>query len=367
MLQTLTIAHHDAPFVFESGETLPHVTIAYETWGTLSPARDNVILICHALTGESHVTQHHPDDAPGWWQDAVGPGKPFDTERYFILCPNVLGGCNGSTGPNSTDPLTGRPYDLAFPTLTIRDMARAHLRLLDALGIERLKLVVGGSMGGMQALELSLLAPDRVENVAVIAAPAYTSPQSIAWNEIGRQAILMDRSQGLAVARMIGMVTYNSYESMWLKFNRDRVEPGIDLVAQRMGRYQTQLPPDHRFSFQFQVESYLHYQGEKLIRRFTPESYLYLSRAMDLHDIGEGRGGAIDALRAAKARYLFIGITTDILYPSFEQKELHELARKAGVRSRYLELDSPWGHDAFLIEAERFADAVRRFMHDTEP
>jgi len=348
-------------FQLECGAILSDVMVAYETWGRLNRTRDNAVLVLHALTGDSHVSSHGPDDpVRGWWEGMVGPRMPIDTERYFVLCSNVLGGCSGTTGPASVDPKTGRRYGLGFPEITIRDMVRLQRDLAVHLGIRRFALVVGGSMGGMQALEWASLFPLLVERVCVIGAPSRSYASSIAFNEVGRQAIMLDArwasgdyegrgpERGLAIARMIGMITYHSYFSMDMKFGRRRRGDAAG------GR-------GSMFSPRFEVERYLHYQGEKLVRRFDANSYLYLSRAMDMHDLG-GVEPYEQVLSRIKSKVLVIGISTDILYPPYQMRELCADLERCGVDCRYCELDSPYGHDAFLIEVDKVGRILKEFI-----
>ncbi|MCL4514907.1 MAG: homoserine O-acetyltransferase [Firmicutes bacterium] len=353
-----TFAHPPERFALENGEGLGPVTVAYETYGRLNKAGDNAIVICHALTGDSHVASHGAGDTgEGWWENFVGPGRPVDTQRYFVVCANVLGGCQGATGPSSTNPATGLPYAMTFPTVTVRDMVRVQKRLLDHLGVKRLLAAIGGSMGGMQVLEWARSYPDFLEMAIPIASPARHSPQAIALGEVGRQAIMRDPkwrngnyypgkgpTDGLAVARMLGMITYESEAAMLTKFGRRMdVEPTV-------------------FGGSFQVERYLAYQGEKLVKRFDANSYLYLLRAMDLFDLTEGLFSLVEAVRTIKARVLVVGISSDILYPTWQQKELVEALRKAGVVAFYREVDSIYGHDAFLVEPEKMAPWIADFL-----
>lgn len=361
--QYARVASPAEPLALESGRTLPWVTLCYETFGQLSPRGDNVILVCHALTGDSHVAgRYRPDDPkPGWWDTVVGPGKALDTNRYFIICSNVLGGCQGSTGPNCANPETGRPYGLDFPIVTPRDMVRAQARLLDRLGVRQLVAVIGGSLGAMQTLEWAATYPDRMRGIIPIGGAGRFHPQGIAFNEVQRQAILSDPDfrggqyygspgpvRGLATARMLGMITYRSDESMWKQFNREVRGAGS--------------PLDRGFEVTYQVESYLHHQGRSLVERFDANSYLYLSKAMDLMDLGRGRGSYEAAHGLIKAKVLSIGIRSDLLFPTYLQRETVELVRRAGGGAEYLEMDSPWGHDAFLVEFHLIADAVRSFL-----
>lgn len=344
------------PLLLEQGGVLEEVWVAYETYGALNAQRDNVILVAHALTGDSHPARHDAADEEGWWEDLVGPGKPIDTNQFFIVCANVLGGCQGTTGPASLDPATGRPYAGRFPTVTIRDMVRVQRRLLTHLNIDRLVLVIGGSMGGMQALEWAIMYPEVMRGAAVIAAPSYTTAQAIAYNDIGRRAIYMDShwqggeyygqsppTRGLALARAVGMITYQSDPSMMHKFGR----------RMRQSR--------------FEVEHYLDYQGEALVRRFDANSYLCLLRALDLHDIGYGRPSYEAALARIRARLMVVGVSSDILYPPAQQRELVETARRQGVAASYAEIDSPHGHDGFLIDFHLLRPVLHDFIEQIAP
>jgi homoserine O-acetyltransferase/O-succinyltransferase len=353
-----TIATPHDPFVTESGEISTDLTLAYETWGSLSPERDNVVMVFHALTGDAHAASHPeiPGDRDGWWEPLIGSGRPIDTDRLFVICANVPGSCYGSTGPRSIAP-DGERYNLRFPCFTIRDLVTAQLRLLDRLGIPRLHCGIGGSLGGMEALELSTMAPDRVERTVVVAASSRFHAQGIAYNEIQRRAIMLDprwRSgcydddhapeAGVALARMVGMITFQSDESMTLRFDRS---PGARYSAW------------NEFQGRYDVEGYLHYQGDKLASRFDANSYLYLTRAMDSHDIGRQRGGVGLASARITARTLFIGIRSDILFPPEHVESSVEMIQASGGCASYWELDSPHGHDAFLKEFERFEEVLR--------
>lgn len=355
----------DRGFTLESGRSLGPITVAYETYGRLSPAKDNAVLIPHALTGDSHCASHHEGDEPGWWEGLVGPGKAIDTERYFVICPNVLGGCQGTTGPASINPATGRPYGSSFPVITIRDMVRVHRALIDHLGLERVHMVIGGSMGGMQTLEWGAAYSDITDGIIAIATPGRSGPQAIAYNEVGRRSIMMDPNWrggdyydadspecGLAVARMVGMITYQSDASMWNKFGRELMNAAEDEIFD--------------LSTQFQVESYLNYQGEKLVERFDANSYIYLTRALDLFDLGRGRGGFKQALGRITVPTLVIGISSDILYPTYQQKEIVEGLREHGRIAEYVEIDCPFGHDGFLIEIAQMTDALTSFADQVE-
>ena len=351
-LRFLQVAAPDHPLQLIKGGVLEEVEVAYETYGSLAPEKDNAILLCHALTGDSHPAAHYAEDREGWWEDLVGPGQLLDTERFFIICPNVLGGCRGTTGPASADPSTGKPYGAKFPIVTIRDMVHVQKRLLDKLGIQKLVMVVGGSMGGMQALEWAVTYPDMAAGVAVIAAPGYTTAQAIAYNDVGRRAIQLDPEyrggdyyggtgpvQGLTVARAVGMITYQSEESMTRKFSR----------RARSGR--------------FEIENYLDYQGECLVKRFDANAYLCLIRAIDLFDLGDGRPSYQAALAAVKAKMMIVGVSSDILYPVHQQRQLSvELARQGARVVVFRELESVHGHDGFLIDFPLLADVLGPFI-----
>jgi len=358
----------DNSFTFASlplqyGGQLGPVTLAYETWGTLNAEGTNAILITHALTGNAHAHDaEHPDDPKAaWWNPLIGPGRPFDTTRYFVICSNVLGGCYGSTGPSALDPETGRSYGMRFPIITIRDMVRAQQRLVEHLGVRQL-MVAGGSIGGQQALEWAVSYPELVRNVVVVAATARLTAQAVAFSEIGRQAIMIDpRWQdgnyapgegpdgGLAIARMLAMVTYQSEESMEMRFARHPARlkniPSPSRSADLGGR--------------FDVESYLYYQGESLVQRFDANSYLYISRAMDLFDVSEGYPSLEAALRRLRSKCLFIGIRSDFLFPAARVRWLADQVRALGGNATYVELDSPHGHDAFLKEWDMMTNALR--------
>ena len=352
------MATPDNPFTTELGEQIPEVTVTFETWGRLTPEQDNVVLLFHALTGDSHAASHPDlaDDRPGWWEPVVGPGKPIDTNRYFVICANTLGSCYGTTGPRSLAP-DGQPYNLRFPALTVRDLVNCQLRLLDVLGIERVACAIGGSLGGMQVVELAATAPDRVERAVVVAASARFHSQGIAFNEIQRRAIMLDPrwnggdysddnppAEGIGVARMLGMITFQSDEYMTARFDRN--------PASRPSAWT-------EFQGRFDVEGYLHHQGVKLASRFDANTYLYLSRAMDSHDIGRDRGGLLRAAARITARTTVIGVSSDLLFPPSYVRETAEAITDVGGSARYWELDSPEGHDAFLKEFERLDPVLR--------
>lgn len=351
------------PLALEGGGVLPEVTLAYETWGTLNAQADNAILICHALTGDSHVTgggggTYTPE---GWWSRIVGPGAAIDTDEYFVVCVNVLGGCQGSTGPASIDPRTDQPYGSAFPQVTNRDIVRSQVCLADDLGIGRWFSVVGGSMGGMAVLEWAAMYPDRVRSIAPIATTLAASPQQIGWSAVGRLSIANDPffnggdyydqeqgpGNGLAVAREIALIHYRSDAEWSSRFGRDPHD--------RLDRFD----PWGRF----EVESYLDYHGKKFPYRFDANSYLILNRAMDLHDIGRGRGGATRALESFGGRAMTVSVSSDFLYPPHQQAELAALLTSGHGRScAYHTIDSVYGHDGFLVEHDKLAPLLTDFF-----
>jgi homoserine O-acetyltransferase len=339
------------------------VTLAYETWGTLNAERDNAVLITHALTGSSHAyDEERSDDAKAaWWNPLIGPGRFFDTSHYFVICSNVLGGCYGSTGPSSLDPQTGQPYGMRFPVVTIRDMVDAQRKLVEHLGVRRIAMVAGGSIGGQQALEWAVSYPKLVEKAIVVAATAALTAQAIAFSEVQRQAILSDPrwqngnyspgdgpEAGLAIARMLSMITYQSEESMEMRSARRAARRGN--IASPSGYID--------LGKRFDVEGYLYYQGGTLVKRFDANSYLSISRAMDLYDVSEGHPSLEAALRRVRSKALFIGIRSDLLFPAARVRWLAEQVSAVGGDATYVELDSPHGHDAFLKEWEQMNDAL---------
>lgn len=357
----------DRLFALDSGKVLDDVTIAYETWGTLNEDATNAILICHAWTGDSHVSgpaeDGHP--TPGWWEGVVGPGKAIDTDRWFVVCSNVIGGCQGSTGPATAHPEDGQLYGSRFPVITIRDMVRAQVRVTDMLGIRRWHSVVGGSMGGMQVLEWAVTFPDRVKTIIPIATCAQATAQQIAWGAIGRRAIRLDPKwrngeyydaaigegpwEGLATARMISQVTFRSDNVFTERFGRALVDMDVDYNG--LGLWD-----------RFEVEGYLDHHGDRLIRRFDTNSYLLIGKAMDLHDIARGRGTLNSALARIKSPTLVMGISSDILYPTYQQKQIHSMLTEKGVDSTYVEIESPHGHDAFLINFDQVGPPITSFL-----
>lgn len=358
--QTITLDE----FRFSTGEIVTPMTLAYETWGTLAPMRDNAVLICHALTGDSHAHDlAHPDDPrAGWWNPLVGPGRVFDTTRYFVVCANVPGGCYGSTGPTSPHPADGCRYNMRFPLVTIGDIVRAQRALLERLGVRRLAVVTGGSIGGLQALEWAVAYPDFVERAIILAAGARLSAQGIALNEIGRRAIVADPrwnggdydpergpDDGLAIARMAAMLSYTSADDLATRFGR---------------RPAAQPTSEPSLGGAFDVESYLQYQGTKLVRRFDANSYLILTRAMDRYDVAEGRGSDAEALSRARARVLAVGVSSDWLFPPEQVRAVVEGITAAGGQAEYREITSIQGHDAFLKEWGQLDTLLRPFVMD---
>ena len=346
----------------QSGAVLAPITLAYETYGTLNADRSNAILIAHALSGDAHVAgRHQPSDKkPGWWDAAVGPGRAFDTDRYFVLCSNIVGGCKGSTGPSSINPQTGKPWGMSFPMVTVADMVEVQRRLLDHLGIERLLCVAGGSLGGMQALQWAVSYPARVCSAMVLASTARVSAQSIALNEVARQAIYADPhwnrgdyygekrpNAGLAVARMIGHITYLSEASMRQKFGR---------------RLQTREHYGYEFATEFQVESYLKHQGLTFTERFDANSFLYITKAIDYFDLADGLPGLAAAFRNVTARFLVLSYSSDWLYPPEQSRELVRALLSQGLDATYVDIQSHYGHDAFLLEVDRLAGLSRDFL-----
>jgi homoserine O-acetyltransferase len=350
----------------ENGEALKDVTIAYETYGELNSARSNAILITHAFSGDAHAAFYHEGESrPGWWDSMIGPGKAFDTNRYFIICSNVIGGCAGSTGPSSVNKETGAPYALDFPQITIKDMVNAQKRLVEHLGIEKLYSIAGGSMGGMQVLQWLVSYPNAVKSAIPIATTARHSPQQIAFNEVGRQAIMADPNwnggnyygreiprAGLSVARMVGHITYMSEKSMAEKFGR-RTKSDQDQT---------------KFHADFEVEGYLRNRGDFFVRRFDANSYLYISKAMDLFDVSEGRPLS-EKFFELEAKLLVLAFKSDWLYPAHQSLEIVSACKIAGVPVTYLEIEAHYGHDSFLVETETQSRLVKNFLarvDDTE-
>jgi homoserine O-acetyltransferase len=353
----------DRPLKLDSGIALSPFQIAYKTYGQLNAQRSNAILICHALTGDQHAASVHPVTGKnGWWETMVGPGKPIDTERYFVICSNVVGGCMGSSGPSSIDPKTGQPYGLEFPVITIRDMVRAQAMLIDHLGIDTLFAVVGGSMGGMQVLQWAESFPERVFSVLPIACATRHSAQNIAFHEVGRQAVMADPEwrhgrytiegtnphRGLAVARMGAHITYMSDAALHRKFGR---------------RFQDRSNPTFSFDADFEVESYLRYQGSSFVERFDANSYLYLTRAMDYFDIAAEHDGVLaNAFKNSPTRFCVVSFTSDWLFPTSESRAIVHALNAAGARVSFAEIVTDKGHDAFLLEEPELFAIIRGFL-----
>jgi len=353
----------DNPLALDCGVGLSPFQIAYRTYGTLNADRSNAVLVCHALTGDQHVASRHPvTRKPGWWETMVGPGKPIDIERYFVICPNVIGACMGTTGPSSTNPATGKPWGLEFPVITIPDMVRAQAMLLDHLGIETLFAVAGGSMGGMQVLEWAASYPQRVFSALPIACATRHSAQNIAFHEVGRQAIMADPDwrggryhlegtnprRGLAVARMGAHITYLSDAALHRKFGR---------------KYQNRENPTFSFDADFEVESYLRHQGSSFVERFDANSYLYLTRAMDYFDLAADYDGLVaNAFKGTPTRFCVISFTSDWLFPTVESRAIVHALNAGGARVSFAEIVTDKGHDAFLLEEPELFDIVRGFL-----
>ena len=352
------------PLVLDAGRALSPFTVAYMTYGTLNEARSNAVLVCHALTGDQFAASQHPvTGRPGWWETMIGPGRPIDTDRFYVICANVIGGCMGSTGPSETDPASGKPYGLGFPLVTVRDMVRAQAMLLDALGIDEVLCVVGGSMGGMQVLQWAASYPERVVSAIPIATAARHSAQNIAFHEVGRQAIMADPDwkggeyqlhgtkpdKGLAVARMAAHITYLSEAALQRKFGRS---------LQNRAEFSFAFRPD------FQIESYLHHQGMSFVDRFDANSYLYITRAMDYFDLAEDYGGALaEAFVGSKTRFCIISFTSDWLFPTSENKRVAHALNAAAANVSFVEIETDRGHDAFLLDEPEMFATVRGFLN----
>jgi homoserine O-acetyltransferase len=361
LIKTRRVVLHDEgdPLLLSDGSTLGPVEVAYETYGTLNQSRDNAVFVCHALTGDAHAAGHHGDPVRrGWWDNLIGPGRPLDTDRYFVICPNLLGGCQGTTGPSSTDPRTGHAYGMAFPLFTMSDLVTVHRRLLEHLGIERLHAAVGGSLGGMQILQWSIDAPEQVARAVIVAASSLLSAQNIAFSSVARTAILRDPDfrngqyaaagtrpeAGLSVARMMAHITYVSEQLLDHKFGRERRGDG---------------PP--RMGTDFQVESYLDHQASTFLDRFDALSYLYLTRVMDYFEPFADPGAAGRAA-AYGTRFLMLSFDTDWRFPTHHSVQLHEQLSAAGADSTHVEIASLWGHDSFLLTPPGYHERVADFL-----
>lgn len=357
--QYYTFAYPPNECILENGEKLEPITLAFETYGKLNEDKSNAILILHALSGDAHAAGFHKgDENPGWWDNMIGPGKAFDTDKYFIICSNIIGGCQGSTGPSSINQKTNKPYGLNLPVITVRDMVNAQRQLIDYLGIERLFSVAGGSMGGMQALEWVVSYPERVRSAIPIATALRHSPQQIAFNEVGRQAIMADSNwregnyyggalpaSGLAVARMVGHITYMSDKSM----------------AKKFGRRLKNDKRDFKFTADFEVEGYLRYRSDDFVKRFDANSYLYVTKAIDYFDASRGkRLGEI--FKGIDTQVLVIAFKSDWLYPAYQSQEIVKACKLSGIDVTYCEIDSSYGHDAFLLETKEETHLIKYFL-----
>jgi len=357
-----TFAKHPHELVLENGKKLGPITLAYETYGKLNKEKTNAILVEHALSGDAHAAGYREgSDDPGWWDTMIGPAKALDTDKYFIICSNIIGGCKGSTGPSSINPKTDKPYGLEFPMITVGDMVKAQAHLLDHLEIKRLLCVIGGSMGGMQTLQWVASYPDRIQSAIPMATALKHSPQQIAFSEVGRQAIMADPAwhggdyydkqekpeKGLAVARMIGHITYMSDKSMEEKFSRRMKEK------------------EHSFKFatDFEVEGYLRYRGDNFVKRFDANSYLYITKAMDYLDLSGER--LTPKNRSVDVRFLVIAFKSDWLYPLYQSQEIVRQLKIRGLDATYCEINSTYGHDAFLLEVEEESQLIKHFLNKT--
>jgi len=359
-----TFANPHNEMILENGSKLGPVTIAYETYGTLTPRKDNVILILHALSGDSHAAGYYTekDSKPGWWDIMVGPGKGIDTNKYFVICSNMLGSCMGSTGPSSTNPETNRPYGIDFPFVTIGDMVSTQKMLMDHLGIQQILSIIGGSIGGMQVLEWCVRYPEMIISAIPLATTTRHSALAIAFNEVARQAIMADPKWnngnyysggkpelGLAIARMVGHITYLSDESMRLKFGR---------------RLQNKKDFSFNFDVDFQVESYLRHQGTKFVERFDANSFLYITKASDYYDLEKqhGNDSTVKAFSKTNVKFLVVSFTSDWLYPTYQSKSMVKAMKKNALDVSFCEIEAQWGHDAFLLPNERLTSLMKGFL-----
>ena len=353
--QTFTFGQPPAELILESGEKLGPITLAYETYGELNEQKSNAILVLHALSGDAHAAGPN-----GWWENMIGPDKGLDTNKYFVMCSNVIGGCRGSTGPSSINPKTGKSYGTDFPTISIGDMVNAQKRLIDHLGIKKLLTVIGGSMGGMQVLQWMVAYPESIRSAIPIATTMKHTPQQIAFNEVGRQAIMADPdwkgghyygskapAKGLAVARMIGHITYMSDISM----------------AEKFGRRLRSDKESSKFGAEFEVEGYLRYRGDNFVKRFDANSYLYITKAIDYFNILNGNRNLANIFVGLKAKVLVIAFKSDWLYPAYQSREIVKACKLAGVDATYCEINSTYGHDAFLLETEEETQLIKHFLN----
>jgi homoserine O-acetyltransferase len=354
-----TFAEAPNELKLESGEKLGPITVAYETYGKLNKDKSNAVLITHAFSGDAHAAGYHEgDDKPGWWDAMIGPGKGFDTDKYYVICSNVIGGCGGTTGPSSENPETGKPYGLDFPLISINDMVNVQNKLLEHLKIKKLLTVAGGSMGGMQALSWLVKHPEKIKSAIIIASAIKHSPQQIAFDEVGRVSIISDPAwndgeyygketpaRGLALARMVGHITYMSDKSMMEKFGRR-----IRNVKER-----------HKFNTGFEIENYLHYRGSNFVKRFDANSYLYITKAIDCYDASEGKNLS-EILHGVKAKVMVIAFKSDWLYPKYQAKEIITACKVAGIDTTSCEIESTYGHDAFLLEIKEETQLIKHFL-----
>ena len=370
LVETQRVALFDQgdPLVLSSGRQLESVEVAFETYGELSPERDNAVFICHALTGDAHAAGHHGDpDRRGWWDNIIGSGRPVDTDRYFVICPNLLGGCQGTTGPSSTDPASGRPYGLRFPAITVRDLVSVHRRLLDHLGVQRLMAGVGGSLGGMQILQWALDDPDAMAGAALVCSTSRLTAQNIAFSAVAREAIMRDPGfqggdfydsgrgpeLGLALARMTAHITYLSEEAMRQKFGRRRQDPNAPDADPNQ--------PESDFDVDFEVESYLRHQGNTFLDRFDANTYLYFSRMMDRFD-PFSEPEAFERMAQLATRFLLVSFDSDWRFDTSHSSAIQRNLARAGVPVSFREIESPWGHDSFLLDLPEYHRTIDAFL-----
>ncbi|MER3446242.1 MAG: homoserine O-acetyltransferase [Candidatus Dadabacteria bacterium] len=362
-----TFAYPPNEFILDNGKKLGPITVAYETYGELNDTRDNAILIEHALTASAHAAGKHSsqDKYPGWWDVMIGPGKAFDTDKYFVICSNILGSCYGTTGPASINPETRRHYGLDFPLIGIRDMVRVQRELLDYIGVNRLRTIAGGSMGGMQAIEWALLYPNMVDSIILIASASRATPQSVAIHKVGLEAIMSDPNwnggdyygkeppnRGLAIARMIGHITYLSDKWLWQRFGRRHTDPGTMKI---------------RLDSKFEIESYLEHQSSKFVQRFDANCYIYLMRSIDIYDASEGYESLEESFKRIRCKKVFVSsFSSDWLYPSYQSKEIVKALNVNGIDVTYHEIESTYGHDSFLLEHEKLTYLITHFLNSFE-
>jgi homoserine O-acetyltransferase/O-succinyltransferase len=365
--RTVTLFDEREPLVLASGDVLAPVEVAYETYGTLNAERTNAVYVCHALTGDAHAAGHHGDETRrGWWDTMIGPGKPIDTTRLFVISSNLLGGCNGTTGPSSLDPATGTPYALRFPSFAMTDLVTVHRALCRRLGVERLRCVIGGSLGGMQAMQWVLDAPGQIDSVVLACASSQLSAQNIAFSEVARQAIMRDPAfaggdyyrtgrrprNGLSVARMVGHITYLSEQSMQERFGRSLQHDGAR--------------PHGRFEIDFAVESYLHHQGDSFAERFDANTYLYYTRVLDTFDPVPDERSPVPELAASGTRFLVLSFSSDWRFGTSHSERITRILERNGVHVRAREIESPYGHDSFLLDVPEYLAEVQEFVRNQD-